>query len=62
MYGAQSLMNPYSVTRLVGGITLGQNGSLRSNMYDVRDNKRFYDNAGADGGSIVQDQLDFTSI
>ena len=55
-------MNPYSVTRLVGGITLGQNGSLRSNMYDARDSKRFYDNAGADGGSIVQDQLDFTSI
>lgn len=62
MYGVQSLMNPYSVTRLVGGITLSQDGSMKTNMYDVRDSKRFYDNAGSSGGSIIQDELDFTSI
>ena len=35
-YGTQSLMNPYCVTRLVGGLT-GSYGNFNSHMYDIRD-------------------------
>jgi hypothetical protein len=51
MYGVQSLINPYCVTRLVGGLTMldPSTGSWHSNMYDIRDHKRFYDNAGVGG-------------
>lgn len=65
MYGTQSLMNPYTVTKLVGGLTnAGTNDStMQSHMYDIRDNKRFYDNAGSvKGESIVEDGDDITSI
>jgi hypothetical protein len=53
MYGVQSLINPYCVTRLVGGLTADASSNMRSNMYDIRDQKRFYDNAGASGSAIV---------
>ena len=61
MYGVQSMMNPYCVTRLVGGLT-GIANDWHSHMYDVRDRKRFYDNAGFGGGSIVETDDDFVSI
>lgn len=61
MYGVQSIMNPYCVTRLVGG--LGKTGDkFRSYMYDVRDQKRFFDNQPEAKGNIVNDEYDFTSI
>ena len=62
MYGVQSLMNPYCVTRLVGGLTKLGETQFQSNMYDVRDTKRFFDNTPEGKGSIIQDTDDFTSI
>lgn len=67
MYGVQSLINPYCVTRLVGGLTMvdPSTGNWHSNMYDIRDHKRFYDNAGVGGQPIVEAISgieDFTSI
>lgn len=70
MYGTASLMNPYCVTRLVGGLTQvsaydasnGKSASLRSNLYDIRDTKRFYDNVGEGRGGIIQTPDDMTSI
>lgn len=47
--GMQSLMNPYSITRLAGAIRTSPNGdglvfSAGSNMlFDIRDSRRFYD-------------------
>ena len=63
LYGTSSLMNPYSVTRLVGGLTMNDANSanMHSNMYDIRDNKRFYDR-GINGEPIVEDTEDFSSI
>ena len=55
-YGAQSLLNPYSVTRLVGGIEHISDDNNDTFMYDIRDKRRFYD--------VVQEERDddFTSI
>lgn len=64
-YGTQSLMNPYSVTKLVGSLTRAgkTDSTMQTHMYDIRDSKRFYDNAGSVlGGSIVKDSDDITSI
>lgn len=61
LYGTQSLMNPYCVTRLVGGLS-GIVNDFHSNMYDIRDHKRFYDHAGFGRGSIVETQDDYVSI
>ena len=40
-WGVQSIMNPYSLTKLVGGLVI--NGKTVENyMYDIRDQRRFY--------------------
>ena len=44
-WGAASLMNPYSLTRLVGSFANVQNNddtTPQNYMYDVRDNRRYY--------------------
>lgn len=44
-WGASSLMNPYSLTRLVGSFSniKDEDGSTpRNYMYDIRDNRRYY--------------------
>ena len=56
-YGVQSLINPYSLTRLVGGIEYTSENDSKGFMYDIRDKRRFYD--------VIQenvDSTDFTSI
>jgi hypothetical protein len=60
-YGTQSMMSPYCVTRLVGGLT-GQRNNFTTHMYDVRDQKRFYDHAGFGNGNIIETSDDFVSI
>lgn len=43
-YGPRSLMNPYSITKLMGGISGVVPGESAINyMYDIRDRRRFYD-------------------
>ena len=61
LHGTAALMNPYCVTRLVGGLT-GSQGNFTSHLYDIRDSKRFYDSTGADGQNIVDDSSDVVSI
>jgi len=34
-------MNPYSLTKLVGGLTISGN-NITNYMYDIRDQRRFY--------------------
>ena len=43
-YGAASLMNPYSLTKLMGSFELsqGRDGLPQNYMYDIRDTRRFY--------------------
>jgi hypothetical protein len=41
LWGSQSLINPYSVTKLMGGIDKGSDG-LITYLYDIRDRRRFY--------------------
>lgn len=55
-YGVASLVNSYTLTRLIGGLRGGAPESFTNHMYDIRDIKRFYDNG------IVTDDADFTSI
>lgn len=40
-YGVQSIMNPYSLTKLVGGLNISGN-TVTNYMYDIRDQRRFY--------------------
>ena len=64
-YGTQSLMNPYCVTTLVGGLRhSGTNttSDWNSHLYDIRDQKRFYDTGGETGKNLVADADDFTTI
>lgn len=42
-YGGQSLMNPYSLTTLVGGIGALTETTAANYMYDIRDRRRFDD-------------------
>lgn len=62
VWGTQSLMNPYCVTRLIGGLVNVGPKQFQTHMYDIRDTKRFYDSAGAQNGPIVEDESDFVSI
>lgn len=41
LWASQSLINPYSVTKLMGGIDKGSDG-LITYLYDIRDRRRFY--------------------
>jgi hypothetical protein len=43
-YGTASVMNPYSITKLVGSLDInGSDGTATNNyMYDIRDQRRFY--------------------
>lgn len=63
-YGVNSLVNPYCVTRLCGGLSGNPNSGFSTHMYDIRDVKRFYDNNndGTNPGGIVAKAEDFTSI
>ena len=40
-WGVQSIMNPYSLTKLVGGLDINGN-NVENYMYDIRDQRRFY--------------------
>lgn len=65
-YGVASLVNPYCVTKLVGGLSFTDTTSkntMQTNMYDIRDRKRFYDTASSiTGDAIVEDPYDTVSI
>jgi len=41
-WGAQSIVNPYSLTKLVGGIKVTGGNKVENYMYDIRDQRRFY--------------------
>lgn len=43
LYGTQSLMNPYSLTRLMGSLDINKESDMMNYMYDIRDRRRFYD-------------------
>ena len=60
MYGVASIVNPYTLTKLCGGLTVGATANnsteiIENRLYDVRNQKRFYDRA-------VLDSDDFTSV
>lgn len=40
-YGVQSIVNPYTITKLCGGLELS-GGNVKNYMYDIRDQRRFY--------------------
>lgn len=42
-YGVQSIVNPYSITRLYGGLSMSGSSVTENRLYDIRDQKRFYD-------------------
>ena len=44
-YGVASIVNPYTLTKLCGGLILTSKdkGTVENRLYDVRDNRRFYD-------------------
>lgn len=46
LWASQSLINPYSVTKLIGGIDKSNDGFINY-MYDIRDQRRFYDVNGS---------------
>lgn len=60
-FGVSSLVNPYTLTKLCGGLTKTgdqNNASFDNHMYDVRDNRRFYDmSVTGKQGSNHQDVL-----
>lgn len=74
MYGSQSLINPYCVTRLMGGLSMtttntawgGFDSGGITHMYDIRDRRRFFDNVQSpdrhSSVGIVSKEGDFTSI
>lgn len=41
-WGVQSIMNPYSLTKLVGGLSVEKDNKFINYMYDIRDQRRFY--------------------
>lgn len=41
-YGVSSLMNPYSITKLVGSLNINDSAAANNYLYDVRDQRRFY--------------------
>lgn len=45
-WGAQSIVNPYSLTKLVGGIKVTGGNQVENYMYDIRDQRRFYSISG----------------
>lgn len=45
-WGIQSLINPYSLTKLVGGIKVVGGTKVENYMYDIRDQRRFYSISG----------------
>jgi len=65
--GMQSLMNPYSITRLAGAIRVAPEsggglvfGKSSNMLFDIRDNRRFYDfssQSGASGEDTTADRL-----
>lgn len=58
-YGVASLINPYTLTKLCGGITVnaenGESFASEVRLYDIRDQRRFYDQSVTTGD-------DFTSV
>lgn len=56
-YGSQSLINPYSITRLMGAfdrVLVGGNHSMveATRLYDIRDQRRFYDLSVSEGNPL----------
>lgn len=49
-WGAQSIVNPYSLTRLTGGF--GNEGKINY-MYDIRDRRRFYGMSVSDTDDVL---------
>lgn len=49
-WGAQSIMNPYSLTKLTGGFS--QEGQINY-MYDIRDRRRFYGMSVSDTDDVL---------
>lgn len=41
-WGVQSIVNPYSLTKLCGGIEVTGGNKVTNYMYDIRDQRRFY--------------------
>lgn len=56
VFGTASLVNSYTLTRLIGGLRGSGPQNFSNHMYDIRDTKRFYDK------DIVEDGDDFSSI
>lgn len=55
-YGIASIVNPYTLTKLCGGLTTtGSDDSLQveNHLYDVRDKRRFYDKSVATDDDIL---------
>lgn len=59
-WGVQSIVNPYSLTKLVGGVLADRkSGTVKNYMYDIRDQRRFYDMQGE--GSDATDILSISN-
>lgn len=41
-WGVQSIVNPYSLTKLMGGLELEGDNNIINYLYDIRDHRRFY--------------------
>lgn len=52
-WGTKSIMNNYSLTSLVGGLTPVPGSGIINYMYDVRDRRRFYGISGADANDVL---------
>ena len=60
LYGVASVVNPYTLTKLCGALTIGNDTTngvnvTENRLYDIRDTRRFYDNT-------VNKDGDFTSV
>lgn len=52
-WGAQSIVNPYSLTKLVGGIKVTGGNKVENYMYDIRDQRRFYSIQGNNTNDVL---------
>ena len=57
-YGIASIVNPYTLTKLCGGLILtskdAQNNiNIENRLYDIRDSRRFYDKSVADENDVL---------
>lgn len=61
-YGAASLINPYTITKLAGGIVGIGGNTFENHMYDIRDSRRFYDITTNESESKAAGKQDFKTI